>query len=559
MSRSNSSDRARVVSRRDFLKKTAIVGAGIASTGALAACSKNAAASAESVKWDKEVDVLVIGSGTAAIAALSAKGFKSDASVLLIEKSNLWGGTTGTSGAALWIPMNYWAVGEGYKDNRDDAIKYMKAASRGRGNDALIEAYIDNGSKYLEWTHEKFGWDWVYGGGDDYFQGLPGTTKTSFFGRTVAVDVPHEDVAFAGMAFWPKLKETLEGIGVEIMLETAGKELITDASGKVIGAVAKNSGGDIKIKAAKGVVLGTGGFEFNDEMVRRFQPTRPYVSNSVKTNTGDGHNMGTAVGGVLALMDMNWGLPAFLPGDFNASFNEEAKCIYDFVHVDWLTYRGKPNAAVVNKYGKRFGNEASAYPIFNRAFFEWNTDECHLENVPAYFICDSEYFKYYTVPTQKAVGDPIPSYMVQADTLEALAQKLGIDAAGLAEEIAAFNADAAAGVDRKYHRGEKGVEKNFSGDYAKRGLPNNCLAPIASPPFYGAVYVPGTCGTNGGLVIDVNAQVLDAQNKPIPGLYAVGNCSAGVSGGAYCGSGMTVGSGSVMSWQAAKHMLGVTA
>ena len=90
-----------------------------------------------------------------------------------------------------------------------------------------------------------------------------------------------------------------------------------------------------------------------------------------------------------------------------------------------------------------------------------------------------------------------------------------------------------------------------------RDLPSMSLGPVATPPFYGAVYVQGTCGTNGGLTVDANSQVLNVWGEPIAGLYAVGNCSAGVSGGAYCGGGMTVGAGAVMSWVAVRHMLGV--
>ena len=549
------------LSRRQLLKGSMLAGAGALSLGFLGSCApkntEGTESGSSSQTWDKEVDILVVGSGTAAIAAASAKGYDPDLSVLIIEKGAFFGGTTATSGAALWIPLNYWAVNEGYKDSKERALEYMVTASAGRCDPELCRVYIDNGYKYLEWTRDTFGWNWVFGGGADYLQGLPGNEPDDFFGRTVKVELDDSGVSYSGMVFWPQLRILLEDLNTEIMMETTGKTLLTDDDGRVIGAVASTTAGrEIRIKAHKGVVLGTGGFDFNPEMITRFQAIRPYVSNSVQTNTGDGQNMGTAVGGALSLMELNWGLPAFLPGKFSKDFDKYAKTVYDFEHNDWLQYRGKPNAAVFNKQGRRFGNEATAYPIFNRSFATWNSYTYEFENIPAFFICDSEYFRYYTVPGQSAVGDPIPEYMVQADTLEGLAGILGIDAQGLAQEIEGFNEDCKTGVDSKYHRGENFLEKTISGDYAGRELLNKCLAPIQTPPFFGATYVPGTCGTNGGLVINSHAQVLGTDNAPIEGLYAVGNCSAGVSGGTYMGSGMTVGSGSVMSWLAVQHMLG---
>ena len=90
---------------------------------------------------------------------------------------------------------------------------------------------------------------------------------------------------------------------------------------------------------------------------------------------------------------------------------------------------------------------------------------------------------------------------------------------------------------------------------SRTDLANPVLAPLATPPFYGAVYVPGTCGTGGGLTINENAQVMSAFGEPIPGLYAAGNCSSGVSGGRYVHGGISIGSGAVMGWIAVHHAL----
>lgn len=155
----------------------------------------------------------------------------------------------------------------------------------------------------------------------------------------------------------------------------------------------------------------------------------------------------------------------------------------------------------------------------------------------------------------------MPAHFVKADTLEELAEKLGIDAAGLAAEITAFNENAAKGVDPVYHRGEKHLDINTTGVMAgsRTDLANPVLAPLATGPFYGAVYVPGTCGTAGGLTINENAQVVNVNGEPIEHLYAVGNCSSGVSGGTYVHGGISLGSGAVMSWVAVNHVLAAKA
>ena len=180
-------------------------------------------------------------------------------------------------------------------------------------------------------------------------------------------------------------------------------------------------------------------------------------------------------------------------------------------------------------------------------------------NIPAYFICDAACWATYSLPghTVGAVGDgedsyfnetyggeasdpsEVPAHFVKADTLEELAEKLGIDAAGLAAEIATFNENAAKGVDPVYHRGEKHLDINTTGVMAGSRT--------------------DTCGTAGGLTINENAQVVNVNGEPIEHLYAVGNCSSGVSGGTYVHGGISLGSGAVMSWVAVNHVLAAKA
>ena len=138
---------------------------------------------------------------------------------------------------------------------------------------------------------------------------------------------------------------------------------------------------------------------------------------------------------------------------------------------------------------------------------------------------------------------------------------MGIDKAGLAEELAAFNEAAARGEDPAWHRGEKAASANTLAMMSAlmalpdATIPDSVLGTVDTAPFYCCRYVPGMMGgTRGGLHINENAQVLDVEGEPISGLYAVGNCSSGVAG--YWAGGSTLGQGSVMGYVAAKHITG---
>lgn len=159
------------------------------------------------------------------------------------------------------------------------------------------------------------------------------------------------------------------------------------------------------------------------------------------------------------------------------------------------------------------------------------------------------------------LSTPSEDYWVKGDTLEEVAEKLGIDVEGFVKEMEAFNANVEQGVDPKFHRGEHDYDRNTLGTYlgftgADSGTPNPFLSPMVNPPFYGIKYAPGTFGTCGGVRVNKNSQALDVNGEPIQGLYAVGNCSMGVAGGNYAHGGITVGQGSVMSYVAVRHILG---
>lgn len=531
-------EESKLVSRRGFLKKTAMLGAGIAAAGSLAACKPTAEVATETITWDKEADVVVVGSGTAAVAALVAA--KEGAKVVILEKSVAFGGTTALSGGGFWVPNNYAMQAKGIADSREGAIAYMKRVTEGQSKDELIETYVDSAPKMTEYLRDNFGWTFDVGGNKNFQDYYVGEGSVDF-GRTINMYVDGANAY--GYGTYVAFKAALDEMGVETLFETAGKKLITNAAGEVIGVVADSAGTEIKIKANKGVILGTGGFDHNKTWTKNFLRGPIFFSNAVPTNTGDGHVMGMELGASLRNMNESWGLPGFVL--------DEEKLMGE---ADWQMYRGKPGAIVVNKYGERIGNEACPYEQFQRSFWYYDSGKFEYRNAPSFWIADSSFAQYYFFPGSNYQLGVVPEWITKADTLEELCEKLGIDFAGFQKTLDVFNPNALEGVDPVWHRGENPFDVNTAGDYMGRtDLKNVCLAPIAQGPFYGAAYYPGTCGTNGGLEINANGQVLHVTGNPIPRLYAVGNTSGSVMGAAYPGGGSTLGAGFTFGYLAALH------
>ena len=296
------------------------------------------------------------------------------------------------------------------------------------------------------------------------------------FGRTASINEG---------SMWALLQAKCDEMGIETSLGSPVTSLVREADGTVSGVVADISGKETRIKANTCVVLATGGFDHNKEMVLDNQAFPLFVTCAAPTNTGDGHLMAQAIGAATANMDTNWGVPSF----YNEIPEYDGTLKYDFAN-DWGFYRASAGAIVVNKDGRRFGNESRAYAVFNKAFGRYDTDRLEYENIPAFWICDSDYLQAVMLMGQTKPGDPLPEYVVQADTLEELAGKLGIDPQGLADEVAAFNANAANGTDPVFHRGETEGEVIMSTAIAAdRGLANPCLAPIATPPFLSLIHI----------------------------------------------------------------------
>ncbi len=557
------------LSRRDFIKGAAAFGAGLASANFLGTHVSASAEENTSISWDKEADVVVVGTGTVITAAIAANEFGADKVIVLEKNPVLFGGTSMMSGGGYALPGYIDDLKEeGIEDSREKVLTYMQAVGEDRMPLETQEAFVDNANEYCQWVKSvfnfsKFGhWNQAHG---DYYEKYDGSIG---FGRgNVNIYDADGNMLRAG-DLWGIYRTYVDSQdNIELLFGCEGKKLITNAEGGVIGIYAEMDGKTLAIKANKGLVLGTGGFDYNEQMRRYYLPFPLYRSCSTVMNTGDGHRMGAKIGAQLAFMDRVMGLP-FVYDEAKWEDNDDRNySLFKSANkeCDWSMFCNFPHSCIVNRKGRRFMNEAVEYDMFLRAFSSYDTGAMKFENIPAYFIADTQYVSKYLLPgfNTPFAEAGLPDYVKVFDTIEELADGMGIDKENLVKQLETFNENARNGIDPEFHRGESEDAYNdmvfavsmcsLTGDASDLTEVSSTLGTVEVGPFYCVRYVPGTCGTRGGLLIDGDAQVIDSEGQKIPGLYAVGSCSSGVAG--YWAGGACIAQGSVMSYVAVKHML----
>jgi 3-oxosteroid 1-dehydrogenase len=330
---------------------------------------------------------------------------------------------------------------------------------------------------------------------------------------------------------------------VPVWLGTPLTELFVEG-GAVTGAVVDRAGTPGLVRARRGVVVGSGGFEHNAAMRARHQrqPIGTDWTVGAEENTGDGIRAGERLGAALDLMDDAWWGPAIpLP-------DEPWFC---------LAERTLPGGLLVDAAGRRFVNEAAPYGDVVHTMYERNpTDPA----IPAWLITDQNYRNRYlfkdVAPTLPFPDDWYGSGAVhKAWSLDALATAIGVPAPALRATVDRFNTLARTGDDTDFGRGNSAYDHYYTDPAV---LPNSCLAPLWLPPYHAFKIVPGDLGTKGGLRTDARARVLRPDGSAIPGLYAAGNASAAVMGRSYAGAGSTIGPAMTFGYIAARDLAGVT-
>jgi len=566
------------------------------------------------MEWDYEFDVVVVGSGNGALTAALCS-HDGGAKTLVIEKSSQFGGTSATSGGGVWIPNNRYAKAENVDDSDQDARNYINSVSpEGMIKDELIETYISEGPRMIDYLHEnsqvKYRNLAHY---PDYFpdntggkEGNRSMEPEPIFGTELGDDLgklreQHPQTAFTmgpiNMNFtqvegqlllgalpgwktqfaklftkyildfamrlkwgWKDRRLTMGNAGiarlilslkdrkVDLWTLTAMTDLV-DENGKVIGIKATKDGSSINIKANKGVILAAGGFERDQDLRDKYLPKPSNAEWSAANihNTGDALKAALKLGADTHQMDTGWWSTTMkVPGQ----------------EKGWLSMVDKsmPGNYTVNKNGERFSNESQNYVSFvNDMFAKFDEgNPC----APCYMIFDSNFRKNRPCgPLLQGSMQPdsavpkewwTPSFLSKGETLEELAEIVGIDPEGLRATQAKVNGYAVTGKDLELQRGDSAYDRYY-GDPSV--TPNPCLAPLKEGPFYCMVLYSGEMGTAGGLVIDTHARVLKQDGQPIAGLYACGNVTTALLP-TYPGPGSTLGPAMTFGYLAAKDITG---
>lgn len=536
------------------------------------------------------LDVIVLGTGAAGLTA-AITAHEGGARVGIFEKAETVGGTTAWSGGQIFIPNNPHQIALGKPDSRAEALTYLAALSHGMIDPLMAETYVDTGPEMMTFLEERtpvkfysipdfpdyhpefpggkpeggrtlecppFAYpelgDWCDRVGvSPYYPDLTMTIGETTLGQPVPQPASPEvkagrvarDERGMGLALVGRLLKGCLDRGIVPVTEARATDLIME--GKVAGVRFDGPDGPFEVRADN-VILATGGFEWNADLVRAF--TRGPLTHpvSIRTNTGDGLKMAMRVGAMLGNMREAWWMPVIeVPTDVISMGRQ------------LLTYeRTMPGGLMVNRHGKRFTNEASNYNAFGAAFHEQDVSRFEYANLPCWLIFNQEFYAKY--PFVGGLTDGFaqaatpPQWIPRGDTLEDLAVRAGIDPAGLVATVARFN-DHAGGEtphDPDFRRGESANDL-WWGDPAFRGDRRATLGPLGPGPYYAVEVKSGALGTKGGPQTDRDACVLDVDGAPIAGLYAAGNVMASPMGMTYGGAGGTLGPGMVFGYRAGRH------
>ena len=561
------------------------------------------------MNWDREVDVLVVGTGNGGLTAAVCNWEMGTKNVLIIEKQDKVGGTSATSGGGIWIPNSHYAKEVGAEDNPVDAKAYLMSTLFGEDvPEEMIDTYLEKAPEMLKYLHDRT--DVRYESlaeYPDYYTNMEGAreghrslepapimaselgenwknlTWTHFMMRMfdrihftqveahlLMVQLPGWKRLLARL-MWDYIRDIpwrlktpisrrlacgsagvarlyLSVLKREIPLEfnTQMVELIAEGD-SVLGAVIECNGQRQRVRAAKGVILASGGFEKNQALREEYlpAPTNTTWSAGNPGNEGDALLAGLELGAKTRLMNDAWWTTTLCVPD------EPAPRLA-------IMEKSFPGSCVVNRDGKRFANESQNYMAFQKDLFKTHTDE-H-PNAPAWHVFDATFRENFMVgPLMTKAMKPdsqIPKkwfdegFVAKADTIGELADMLGIDADGLEETIGKMNHYAETGVDEDFGRGDSAYDRYYADPAIK---PNPCLAPIVKAPFYAMRIEAGDFGTLGGLDTDTSARVKKAEGGVFEGLFAVGNCSAAILP-TYPGPGATLGPAMTMAYQAACHI-----
>jgi hypothetical protein len=559
------------ITRRDILR-----GAGVATTAlgvaSLGAC-RGDAADEPAIKWDHEVDIVLVGTGvgagTAALVAL-----ENGDSVAMVEKAPVFGGTSAKTVGVLWIPNNFTLREKGIEDHKEDCLKYLaryshperySAEAHQLGLDdhaySLLEAFYDNASRATDQLRDSGAMnlaEWRMFHLDrpatDYLDQVQENKVPT--GRTLGT-VGADGIMGTGVDMMGQLEAALRQREARIFLEHRAMKLIMNDVGRVIGLQADRGGQAVMLRARKGVIFGSGGYAHNRQLLESNQRNHFYGSCATPMASGDFIGIAGAVGARMGNMASAWRSQVVLE---QALANSKLAGGVFIPAGDSMFH--------VNRYGLRTVNEKRNYNDRTEVHGQYDSSRAEFPNQLMFMIYDQRTAEAFAdiYPLPKIPGDS--RFVVQGNTLEGLSENLqerlgslaastgdfSLDASfadNLAQTLVRFNAYARTGEDLEFQRGKANYDSEWhqafspmrtDTDWPANDLPSLTMYPLREEgPYYATILAAGGLDTNGGPAIDAKARVLDVENNPIPGLYGTGNCIASPSRDAYWGAGCPLG------------------
>lgn len=542
--------------------------------------------------WDIEADLVAIGSGIGGLSA-AITAHDHGLSALVLEKADQVGGVTALSMGEVWVAGNHHEAEIGIEDSPESGFRYLKRLSMDYGTDAAILNKVVHAPLALKYFEDRIGLrmepirdcpDYYYTRSNDAVaEGrmlecapFPGSSLGDWASRTrVSAQMPygftHHDMfqngGTANIAKWDfnKMAERLTnderclgaGLaayfvkgaldrGIPLHTGASAEELIADGT-RVVGVRVVQDGRELFVKANKGVVVAVSSYERNTDYNKTLSQQLELGSMVIATVNGANFRLtgplGARIASVPDITSLGFTIPGYEDDDGKPLWNSALPVI------------GQPHTIVVNRAGKRFGNEA-----FYRSFYYTidqidGGDQTH-PNFPCWAIIDSQARDKYPFGSIMPQQEWPEGLGTVAETLPELAARIGVDAAALVETVTRFNANAERGVDPDFGRGTHPWSTWMCGDIYHK--PSPVLGPLSQGPFYAVEMkrMGGTAIAASGILADEHGRALGWDDKPIAGLYVAGNSMARMETGAVMQSGISNARGMTYGWLIGKHAAG---
>lgn len=551
-------------------RRKLLIGAGAVTAFSTIALSPSKAAAPET--WDREADIVVVGSGAgAATAAIVAH--EAGSSVVMIDKAPIPGGTSARSAGVMWVPGNFTLRAKGIRDEKADCLRYMARFSypeRYAADQpmlglnprayALLEAFYDNASAAIDKLRESGSLnvaEWRMFALDrpatDYLDQVPENKVPT--GRPLG---PVRDDGQMGLGgdLMAQLHRARDKRQIPLLLGHRAMRLIVDSAGRVIGIEAESAGKAIRLRGRKAVIFATGGYAHNAELVDTYQRNRLYGSCAASWATGDFIHIAGAAGASMGNLSGAWRSQVVLEEALQSSKMGAG-----------VFYPPGDSMLQVNRHGKRVVNENRNYNDRTEAHGFFDASAAEFPNQLLFMIYDRRTAEGFAGAYPLPATPDAASHVLKGDTLRSLSAAISARLAELAPRtggfslspafaenleatIARFNGFAKSGTDLDFQRGTAAYDREWHKVFSPmkqgassppNGGPNPTIHPFTGEgPYFAIILAAGALDTNGGPQIDASARVLDTKDRPIPGLYGAGNCIASPSRFAYFGAGHTL-------------------